>query len=476
MLERIRVGLIRLFLTNTDLLLLWLVLLVAQHWVPVTHEVGRDDLGPWLMIALSGVALLRAERFGNGPHPMLTPRISDFDFWVQRAAYAASPWVLLFIYDGLRMRSTDILGRAVLLGLGAMVAMAAGGVHGQTAWNPDRRPPALPFLIGGAGIMGTVGAAGYLAGTSPSGVYRGITLSILVGLAFLTVGLLAGRVQNHRQRKAAGRKDGKPYRIAMFGAVLAAAGPFTSLAVVFYVLPNLAFDQAYVVSLLVVVWAGIVWPPQSPIMVACVLHEVLPTGGADPIPADQANAFDVPPEGALRFNPMQTRRTLVMHPWLVPVKSSRIAELDDPIRPLWPAAPPRLNNHLFGEASFEPDPVTKLDQWDVITVRMRSQEDTATMGGDAKSRRIVILRPFPAPGTSARPRLATYRWDQAVPDQAIQILDATTQTATLRSGDVILLSSEGVATAFEVEVGAPVYRAVDATAFRPPQLEDYVGA
>lgn len=476
MLERIRVGLTRLFVTNSDLLLVWIVLLVAQHWVPVTHELGRDDLGPWLMVSLSAVALLRAERFGNGPHPMLTPRISDFDFWIQRVAYAASPWVLLFVYDAARLRSTEILGRAVVLGLAAMVAMAAGGVHGQTAWNPDRRAPVLPFAIGGVGTFGAVGGAGYLAGLSPAGAYRGITLAVLVGVAFLTVGLLAGRVQNHRQRKAAGRKDGKPYRIAMFGAFLAAAGPFSSLAVVFFVLPNLSFEQAYVAALLVVVWAGIVWPPQSPLMVACVLHEVLPTGGADPVPAGQANAFDTPPEGALRFNPMQTRRTLVMHPWLVPVKSSRIAELDDPIRPLWPVAPPRLTNHLFGDASFEPDPVTKLDQWDVITVRMRSQEDTATMGGDAKSRRIVILRPFPAPGTSAAPRLATYRWDQEVPDQAIQVLDATTQTATLRNGDVILLSSEGVATAFEVEIGAPVYRAVDATSFRPPQLEDYVGA
>jgi hypothetical protein len=211
-------------------------------------------------------------------------------------------------------------------------------------------------------------------------------------------------------------------------------------------------------------------------MVSCVLHEVIPVGGADSAPAvGQANAFDVPPEGALRFNPLATRRTLVMHPWLVPVRSSRIAELDDPIQPLWDVPPPLASDHVLGEASFEPDPLTKQDQWEVITVRLRGRADMSSVkSGDSQTKRMVVLRPFPATGRTTRARMATYRWEQNVPEDTIQILDATTQTAELRDGDILLLSSEGVAKAFEVEIGAPVFRFADANAFRPPQLEDYV--
>lgn len=476
MITRIRISIARAIVANKDLLAVWLLLLLAQHYVPVTHPLGRADLAPWMMISLSAAALLRAQPYGAGPHPMLTPRIAYSDEWLQHAAYALCPWVLLSVHDAARDMSGALAGQAFGLALGVVVLLSIAGVHGRTAWNPDRRAPVLAMVLGGGSILGlsaAMGVATRMAEGQP--IVRGLALSGLVGLAFLAVGLMAGRVQNHRQRRAAGRKDGSPYRPGLFSAVLATVGPASSLAVVFTILPDLPFNQAYAVSLLVIVWAAVVWPPPGPLMVACVLHEVIPIGGADPIPVDQANPFDVVPSGALRFNPLQTQRTLVMHPWMVPVKSSRIAELDDPIRPLWPTLPPLLTNHILGDCAFEPDPLTKNDQWDVITVRMRGQEDVATVkGGDAKSRRMVILRPFPAPGTSARSRTLTYRWDTDVPEQSVQILDATTEFAELRDGDIIVLSSEGVASAFEVEIGVPIYRTTDAVAFRPPQLEDYV--
>jgi hypothetical protein len=56
----------------------------------------------------------------------------------------------------------------------------------------------------------------------------------------------------------------------------------------------------------------------------------------------------------------------------------------------------------------------------------------------------------------------------------VQTVDANTQRLLLTNGCVIVLSTEGVARAYELEIGAPVYQLNEAINFRPPQLEDYV--
>ena len=109
-----------------------------------------------------------------------------------------------------------------------------------------------------------------------------------------------------------------------------------------------------------------------------------------------------------------------------------------------------------------------------MTIRLRGQDDTGTLKGSARSRRLVVLRPFLEPGESRRSQIKTYIWDRTVPDASIQIVDANTETLTLTNGCVIVLSTEGVARAFEVEIGAPIYELNEAINFRPPQLEDYV--
>ncbi len=467
----------RAFTRNADLVLVWMGLLIAQHLVPVSHMLGREDLVPWMVLSLSVVAMFRARRFGNGPHPMLTPRVSNTNALVQRAAAALTPWALMFIYDAARTKEPVNLGFAGGVVVGAIVLVAVGGTHGQTAWQPIRGIPVGGIAAASLLVLGTVGGAGFAAGALPEQeVVQAVARAVIIGMSFLAIGLMAARIQNQRQRAAAGLKDGRPYRQPVFPAALATLGPSTGLAVVFLVVRGIGFNQAFVISLLIVVWAAVVWPKPSPIMVSCVLHEVVPVGGADPTPAGgQANAFDLPPEGALRFHPLKTKRTLVMHPWMVPVRSSRIAELDDPIKPLWDLPPPLLPDHILGEAAFEPDPLTKQDQWEVITLRLKGRADTSSLSsGDAQTRRMVILRAFPAPGHSARPRMATYRWEDDVPADTVQVLDPTVPYATLRDGDILLLSAEGVAKAFEVEIGAPVYRVADGNIFRAPQLEDYV--
>ncbi len=462
---------------NADLIGIWLALLVAQHQVPVNHPLSRGDLLPWMVLTLSVVAFVRARSFGHGPHPMLTPRVDRFNALLQRAAASVAPWALLYVYDAAYSLDPKPLGFAVAVAVAVVVLVAVGGSHGQTAWNPRRGVP-IGWILGACGaLMGAVGFVGYLSGRFPDAlIISAVARGLAIGLSFLTIGLMAARAQNHRQRLTAGRKDGKPYKQQVFPAFLGTFGPFLTLTAVFLVVRGLTFSQAFVLSLLIVVWAGVVWPKPLPIMVSCVLHEVVPTGGRDPRPkGGQANAFDMPPEGALRFHPLKTKRTLVMHPWLVPVRSSRIAELDDPVRPLWDTPPPLQADHVLGDAAFEPDPATRQDQWDVITVRLKGRSDVGTMkGGDGNTRRMVILRAFPAPGTSSRSRTATYRWENRVPEESVQVLDPTTETATLRDGDILVISSEGVARAFQLEIGAPIYRLLDANAFRPPQLEDYV--
>jgi len=477
MIERIRRSVGRAVARNSDLILVFLALLIGQHFVNVKAYFARHDLLPWAALSLSVVGYLRARPFGAGHHPMLTPRVAKMSRLIRRAGAVAAPWTLLFTYDAFANADIRAGGIAAGLAVGQLVARVVGNADGQTAWNPQRGFPIFR-LLGYAGAIGggaaLCGLVEYMLPNQREAVLVG--RAMYVGLSFLSMGMLLGRVRNTRQREAAGRKDGKPFKSPAFAAWLALIGPASTLAVILLAGPPIDFDQAYVVSLLCVVWAALIWPPKSPIMVACVLHEVLPTGGADPRSSATANGFDTPPEGALRFNPLRTRRTLVMHPWMVPVRSSRIAELDDPVRPLWDTGGEILPAHVLGDASFEPDPYTKGDQWDVITLRLRGSEDTGNVANDAQARRIAIMRPFPPRGESARARMATYRWDEPVPESTVQILDATTEYAVLRNGDIIVISSEGVARAFEIEIGEPLYRKVDAGAFRPPQLEDYTEA
>lgn len=473
----IQANLLRSINRNRDLIVVWFAMLVGQHMVPVTNTLAQEDLVPWMVLTLSIVAFFRATSFGLGAHPMLTPRQDTTNMLLQRAGAVVAPWALMYVYNAAVDLDPKPLGFAGGVIVGVIVLVAVGGTHGRTSWNPQRGVPIVQIIVTSIVLIGSVALSGYAAGRFEGNeLVSALSRALLVGLSFLTIGLMASRAQNQRQRRTAGRKDGKEYKPQVFPAFLATAGPLMTLFGVFMVVKGLDFSQAFVVSLLVVVWAGVVWPKRSPIMVSCVLHEVVPTGGADSRPRDgKANPFDMPPEGALRFNPLNIKRTRVMHPWLVPVRSSRIAELDDPVRPLWDTPPELQTDHVLGDAHFEPDPLTKLDQWDVITLKLKSRSDTSSVSaGGANTKRIVVLRAYPAPGTSSEAQTSTYRWDENIPAESMQVLDPTTESINLRDGDILVISSEGVAQAYQLEVGAPVYRLVDANAFRAPQLEDYV--
>lgn len=476
-LRRINLGIASLMSQQLDLILLWAALVVAQPLVPITSPLGRTDLLPWMVLTLCAVTLLRGRVHGAGSHPMLTPRRSALSWWVRRVAQVITPAAMFALYDGLLQGALLWILGGVAGGLLVMALVGWSSDHGETAWNPPGTPD---WLWWGFGLVLNGGAVFGLAALSELGeLEEYVGESMLIGLGFLTVGLIDGQPRNLRQRYAAGQRDGSRYRLDLFPFALALLGPGLGLlaaAVVFKSLGGVDFTQAYIGSLYIVAWGAVLWPKPDPIARACLLHEVLPTGGSDPNVKGAAQGFDQPPEGSLRFNPLRTRRNRVVHPWLVPVRASRIAELDDPVRPLWTRGVPPLPFHLLGEASFEPDPDTRNTQSEVITVRLQGSGDVQEVegGGDsAQQKRLVVLRAFPAPGTSRKVRPATYRWEEPVPEQTVQIIDDTTDRVFLRDGDIIVISAEGVARAYEVEIGSALFNAFDAQMFRPPQLEDY---
>ena len=475
--RRVRAAVLAQFQRNADLLALWVVLAVAQQQVPVTHYFGREDLLPWVTLTLSVVALIRGRALGPGPHPMLTPRVDRTGWIMQRAALVLTPWVLVLMYDGARTASPGSIGAGAGVAVAVLVTSMLGSSHGQTAWRPVRSTPWLQWSFAALLFMGTATALGVVAHIVPIDPVVWLTRSLLLGAMFVALGLVSGRVQHHQQRRIAGLKGGRPYRPALFPLVLAAVGPALGYAVVLFVLGNLPFTQAFVLALLVIVWGTIIWPRPEPHAVAVMLFEVQPTGGKDYVAVETANPFDAPPEGALRFNPIRSSRTRTTHPWLVPVVGSRIEGLDDPVAPLWPIRAPFRPSHTLGEARFEPHPLTRETQTEVLTLHLKSDDGSADLsGGEVQSRRTVVLRAFIPPGFDARRRVRTYTWEQQYARDAVQVIDSTLESCKLVDGDVILMSQEGVAHAYEVEMGSPIYRAADAFRFRPAQLEDYVKA
>lgn len=465
-------------LGNRDLVALWVVAVVLWPIVPEGSLAARSDLGPWMIGTLAAALALRGRRLGAGPHPMLSQRKDPLAGLARRLAVMLTPLVLGLTAEAAATREA-LPAIAAGVGLGAVASLlAAGREAGLTAWRPPGGSGAWLWGMGGIALLGAAAGLG-VARARLGEPQQPLLTSALLGLAFLGAGLTDGRARHLRQRRAAGNRDGSPWRPDLFPFLLAGLGPSLGLYLLYLLfepLGGLSFDQAWVAALHVVVWAGLVWPKPEPLARAVLLHEVVPVSGRDAAGADTASAFDEPPEGALRLDPRRLRRTAVIHPWLVPVRGARIADLDDPIRPLWRRPLPALPAHALGEAAFEPDPLARATQTEIITLRMRGgDERTSLGGGEGLTRRIAILRPFLPPGAPTRWRVATYAWDGRQPQEAVQIIDGDTRVATLRDGDVIVVSVEGVARAWEVDLGDALFSAADVESLRPPQLGDYVG-
>ena len=471
---------------NFDLLLLWVLLIAIQPLVSVDHLLARQDLVPWLMFGLGGAVVLRGRRYGDGPHSSLTKRYKFFGSILRIVGMLGALLSIVWWYDlGIAFDTvrTQSIGWVPLvvspLGatLATLLAIRLSKKHEETAWDPDGVASGLVWGLGTLSLVISSVGIGRIEKLYPDFHSE----SLLVGVAFCTVGLIVGRVQHLRQRLRAGTKDNRPYRPAPFSYIFATVGSAFGLWAL-YTIQNLlglgdqvTFELAFVPAAFVVAWSGVVWPKPVPIAVTCLLHEIMPAGGGDKMVSTTATPFDETPEGALRINPLEIKRVLATHPWLIPVKASRVPELDDPIRPLWPRREPPVAYHVLGSASFEPCSHTNKEQWSEVTIRLKGSEDVGSLSGSASSTRsIVVMKPFLTPGTPRKKRITTYKWEKSVLEASIQHVDATTETLSLESGCIIVMATEGVARAFELEIGAPVYRLPEAAGFRPPQLEDYV--
>ena len=484
--KRIQYTISRGVRSNLDLLILWVLLIAIQPLISVEHLLARPDLVPWLMFGLACAVVLRGRRYGDGPHTSLTKRHSSTGLILTKLGMVAALLSLVWWYDlgvawdVVRTQSIgwlDLVVRPVGITVVALLAIRLSKSHQQTAWNPHGVSSALIWMMGVVLIIGSAIGIGRIEKLNP----QFHSESLLLGLAFLTVGLVVGRAQHLRQRLAAGTKDNRNYRPALFNYLFSSLGSALGLWALYFIQDQLGlgdqvtFELAFVPAAFVVAWAGVVWTKPVPIAVTCLLHEIMPAGGGDKSISTTATPFDETPEGALRINPLQIKRILSTHPWLVPVKASRVPELDDPIRPLWPRREPPVAYHVLGGASFEPCPYTNQEQWDEITIRLKGSDDVGSLSGSAGTNRsIVVMKPFLKPGTPRKKRITTYRWEKAVWEASVQHVDATTEALSIENGSVIVLATEGVARAFEVEIGAPVYRLPEASGFRPPQLEDYV--
>jgi hypothetical protein len=471
---------------NFDLILLWVLLIAIQPQISIEHILARPDLVPWLMFCLGCTVFLRGKRYGDGPHTSLTKRLSNYGAMYLKLGMIGTLIALVFWFDlgkgweivrSGSIESIKLIGLPVASSVVSLVLIYLGRGHEQTSWNPKGIPSSLLWLFGSGSIVALAFGIGRLEKLQPEIP----TEALLLGLGFLSVGLVVGRVQHLRQRFAAGTKDGRSYRPALFNYIFSTFGAALGLWALYFIQEQIglgekvSFEQAFVPAAFVVAWAGVVWSKPVPIAVTCLLHEIMPSGGGDKIVSTTASPFDQTPEGALRINPLQIKRILATHPWLVPVKASRVPELDDPIRPLWPRREPPISYHVLGNASFEPCKYTNQEQWDEITIRLKGSDDIGSLSGAASmNRSIVVMKPFLRPGTPRKKRITTYRWENPVLQASIQNVDATTETLSLENGSVIVMATEGVARAFELEIGSPVYRLTEASGFRPPQIEDYV--
>ncbi|MCB9693783.1 MAG: hypothetical protein H6736_18380 [Alphaproteobacteria bacterium] len=465
---------------NVDLLAVFALSLLLVPLVPTGNPLARPDLAPWATLVMVIAAQLRARTLGDRPPPSLTARQWSLGRWLLRISRATGPITLLLWFDAASMLSLPRLYAAVGASIVTLILRRIGRRDGTTAWRPrGQRATRAWFVRAVATVLVTV-----LAGLGTR-VLRGnalvwLPVSAYVGVLFVSIGLLEDRLQTLAQRRAAGRRDGRPHRPPRHRYLLAAFGPSLGLLLLLWLhealIAPVGFEQAPVVTLHILAWIGILFPQPTPIAVSCLLHEVVPIGGRDPgAKPGRVVPFDEPPRGALRIDPIAVKRLRVLHHWVVPVRDPRIEVLDDPTRPLWPRQPTPLAHNVLGDSAFEPDRLTGQPQRDAITIRLRNQVDVGQLHElNAQQRRLAVLRPFSGWWASLRRQGRTYRWDKRLPADALRVVDASTQVLELRDGDILVLSTEGVARAYELEIGAPIF---DHDVFgrqRPAQLEDYV--
>ena len=250
-LTRIRRTVTSAFRRNLDLLGVFVLFLALAPVVPVGHILARPDLAPWMMLALSCAAYLRARPIGDGAHPQLTVQLSRVGKMFHTAAFTVTPIIALAWHDaGFNLAQSMLpedpvrfdpifLGAGVSGLIAVPVLLVFGRRHEATSWDPPGRSSIVKWLFWALPLSMISLLAGYLVGQPLIPELHILGPTLLCGTAFLATGTAGQSAQFLRQRRAAGQRDGSRYRPNRFFEGLAFIGPSAGmllLQVSFFVL------------------------------------------------------------------------------------------------------------------------------------------------------------------------------------------------------------------------------------------------
>ena len=171
---RIRRTVTTTFRRNLDMLGVFVLFLALAPSVPVDHILARPDLAPWMMLALSCAAYLRARPIGDGAHPQLTVQLSRVGKMFHTAAFTVTPIIALAWHDaGFNLAQSmlpeePVLFDPIFLGAGAAglivvpVLLVFGRRHEATSWDPPGRRTVVKWLFWALPLSMISLLAGYL--------------------------------------------------------------------------------------------------------------------------------------------------------------------------------------------------------------------------------------------------------------------------------------------------------------------------
>lgn len=476
------------FFNVQDLLTFWLVTVLAQAIVPRTSYLADASLLPWLAVTLSGCLLLRDCSMLPAAHPALSQRRSMALGLVRRLTAASVPWVLLLWHEYLCARQSHeaLLPFLFSMAGGASLILLVGVSFSQrerlTAWTPEQG--GYPLLLLGAILLVTLPAwilqAPFWQETDTIVLYLRTLLppALFTGSTFLLAGLLLTPPRDFQQFVVGQRHQGRT-RLAillrLLGPLLAAfLLPFPSMTLFHWLFltqfSGLGFGGVMVHALFACLMYAALYPRPVPVAMACIFHEVRPSGSGED-DAEKIADFVKSPEGSLVFNPLNIERTRRLHPCLMPVESNQLALFESRAPHLWPLEGLPPQSFLLGHASFEVS--GGKPQWTTVTIRKASRDVISWKSHLGYNlQRMLILRAF-SPRWFRRNREAFEHEGRSWEGQT-QSLGDVSDTMNLMNGDIVVLSIGGVIRAYEFEIGCPVY-ATDLVAHeRPGILEDYV--
>lgn len=354
----------------------------------------------------------------------------------------------------------------LLLWCGMVLLAALSRDHGRTAWNPhphgllaslryDLRLLTPTVSIAGVCVLALLLLDRMAVNLHMMRDFWG--LPAMLSVQVLLVCALSGRIGNLRQRAAMGLAEehlpavvwaaiGPGLTLLGLGILMAAQEPGAEAALG---APTLMPWHRPALVLATVLWAWGLWRPRLPSAVLCSWHEVLPRGSDVAVGQGAVPGFEHPPDGALRLNAWATRDTGRVIYWPVPVRDlswnplARLPELRAETR----ATP---GPHLLGEAAFEQEKWNRRAQTTRITIRPIPGRRKA-LGEHAQA---VLIRPNRAQITGSEDRkreIRSWSWQDVDMQKRVRVLSE--ESVHLLDGDVIILSADGVATAWRLEFG-----------------------